>query len=55
MEKQENRDTCNSNAKQLCTVIIEEQAEELARAGMGLNTARKCSTMADLKSTLTKQ
>ena len=43
------------DAKQLCAVIRQERAEELARAGMGSNSARKCHTMAVLKGALTKQ
>ena len=53
MEKQENRYIRNPDAaevKQLCSVIRKERAEELARAGMGNNAARKRSTMAVLKS-----
>ena len=43
MGKQDNRDICDRDAKQLCTVIREEQAEEeLARAGMGNNAAAAC-------------
>ena len=41
--------------KQLRTVTREEQAEELARAGMANNAASRCSTMAVLKSALAKQ
>ena len=54
MEKQENSYTRNCDAKQLCSVIRKELAEEMARAGMGnnLNSAGKCRTMAVLKSTL---
>ena len=55
MEKQENHNISDSDAKQPCSVIREEQAEELARAGMGNNATRKCCTMAVLKSALTKQ
>ena len=43
MEKQENRDICYRDAKQLCAVI-RKLAEELARAGMANNAARKRST-----------
>ena len=49
MEKQENCDIRDRNAKQLCAVIREERAEELARAGMANNAARRI-TMAVLKS-----
>ena len=51
MEKQENCDL----AKQLCAVIREERAKELARAGMGSNAARKSCTMGILKTSLTQQ
>ena len=34
------------DAKQLCAVIREERAKELARAGMGNNAARKCCIIA---------
>ena len=43
------------NAKQLCAIIREERAEELSRAGMENNAARKLHAMAVLKSALTKQ
>ena len=43
------------NAKQLCTMIREERAEELSRAGMENNAARKRRAMAILKSALAKQ
>ena len=39
-EKQDNRSISDLDAKQLCAVIREERAEELARAGMGTNAAR---------------
>ena len=55
MEKQENNDICDRDAKQLCTVMREERAEELARAGMANNAARRRRAMALLKSALTKQ
>ena len=57
MEKQENLDSdiSDCDTKQLCAMIREERAEELARAGMGNNAAWRCSTMAVLKSTLAKQ
>ena len=45
----------HSNAKQLCTVIREERAEELSRAGMENNAARKRHAMATLKRALAKQ
>ena len=60
MEKQleENRDIRDRDAPakhgQLCAVIREERAEELASAGMG-SAARKRRAMAVLKSALTKQ
>ena len=34
-------DICDSNMQQLCTMIREERAEELARAGMANNAARR--------------
>ena len=57
MEKQENCDIRDrdANLKQLCAVIKKQQAEEMARAGMGKNAARKRRTMAVLNSALTKQ
>ena len=48
MEKKENSDIRDRGAQQLCTVIREEQAEELARAGMGNNAARKRYAIAAL-------
>ena len=55
MEKQKNRDICDRDAKQLCAVMREERAEELPRAGMANNAARRRRAMALLKSALTKQ
>ena len=55
VEKQENSDICDRNAKQLCAVMRKERAEELARAGMANNAARRQRVMAVLKSALTKQ
>ena len=55
MEKQENREIRDRDAKQLCAVIRKERAEELARAGMGNNAARNRRAMAVLKCALTKQ
>ena len=43
------------DAKQLCAVMREERAEELARASMANNAARKRRAMAVLKSALTMQ
>ena len=43
MEKHENREIRDRDAKQLCAVIREERAEELARAGMGNNVARSAA------------
>ena len=54
MKKKENRDIRDRDAKQLCAVIREERAEELARADMGNNAARKSHAIAVLKSALTK-
>ena len=48
MEKQENRDIRDLDAKQLCAVVREERAEGLARAGMGNNAARKRRAIAVL-------
>ena len=42
-------------AKQLCAMIRAERAEELSRAGMESNAARKRRAMAVLKSALAKQ
>ena len=54
MEKQENSDSDSDirdrDAKQLCPMIRKERAEELARAGIGNNAARKRHTTAVLKS-----
>ena len=57
MEKQENRDIRYRDTKQLCSMIREERAKELARDGimMGNNAARKRRAMAVLKSVLTMQ
>ena len=50
-----NRDIRDRDTKQLCAMIREEQAEELARAGMANNAARRRRAMAFLKSALAKQ
>ena len=56
MQLEENRDIRDRDAPakhgQLCAVIREERAEELASAGMG-SAARKRRAMAVLKSALT--
>ena len=51
-----NRDIRDRDTEQVCTVtmIKEEQAEELASAGMANNAARRRPAMAVLKSTLAK-
>ena len=54
MKKQENRDIRDSNVQQLCAVIREERAEELARVGLGNNAARKSHSMDILKRALAK-
>ena len=41
--------------KQLCAMIREQRAEELAGAGMAKNAARRQRAMAVLKSALAKQ
>ena len=51
----ENRDIRDRNTKQLCAVIRQELAKELARAGMGNNAARNRRAIAVLKSALAKQ
>ena len=48
--KVDNRDICDRDVKQLCATIKRERAEELARAGMENNAARKRRAMAILKS-----
>ena len=53
-KKQENPDLHDHNVEQLCPVIREEQAEELARVGLGNNAARRLRAMAILKSALAK-
>ena len=57
MERQENRDRdiSDRDTKQLCAMIREQRAKELARIGMANNAARRHSTMAVLKSALAKQ
>ena len=57
MEKQENRDhdISDSETKQLCAMIREQLAKELARIGMANNAARRHSAMDVLKSSLAKQ
>ena len=57
MEKQENRysDISYRNTKQLCAMIRKQRAEELARAGMANNAARRHRAMAVLESSLAKQ
>ena len=55
MEKQENREIRDHKVQQLCAMIREERAEELSRAGMENNSARKRRAMAILKSTLAKE
>ena len=57
MEKQENRDsdTSHRDTKQLCAMIREQRAKELARIGMANNAARRHSAMDVLKSALAKQ
>ena len=48
--KVENRNICDRDVKLLCATIKKERAEELARAGMENNAARKRRAMAILKS-----
>ena len=48
MEKQKNSDFSDRDTKHLCAMIREEGAEELAKAGMGNNAARKRRAMAVL-------
>ena len=48
--KVENHDICDRDVRQLCATIRKERAEELARAGMENNAARKRRAMAILKS-----
>ena len=55
MEKQENSEIRYRKAQQLYPMIREEGAEELSRAGMENNAARKRRAMAILKSALAKQ
>ena len=52
VEKQENREIRDHKVQQLCAMIREERAEELSRAGMENNAARKPErrAMAILKS-----
>ena len=54
MEKQENREIRDRKVQQLCAAIRKERAEELSRAGMENNAARKRREMAILKSSLAK-
>ena len=54
VEKQENSEIRDSNLRvqQLCAMIREERSEELSRAGMENNSARKRRAMAILKNAL---
>ena len=57
MEKQENLDRhiCDRAAQQLCVEVGKERADEMARAGMAINAARKRRAMAILRRALEKQ
>ena len=57
MEKQKNRDRdiSDRDTKQLCAIIREQRAKELARIGMANNAAWRHRAMAVLKSELAKQ
>ena len=55
IQQQENRAISNHDVEQLCALIREERAEELARACMSRNAARQRRAVAVLKRALTKK
>ena len=55
IQQQENRSIRNRDVDQLCALIREERSEELARACMSSNAARRRRAVAVLKSALTKK
>ena len=55
IQQQENRAISNRDVEQLCALIREERAEELARACMSSNAARQRRAVAVLKRAVTKK